>query len=129
MTRNSVKQREPSMIDCRIESLITLDEAAKLAPGYRPGKCASTAAVRRWIRSGMRGVRLESTMAGGRRCTSREAVQRFFEALTAAREPERPRKRARRKSTAQLIKQIQKEHGSGFGVDLSRFSQPAGERS
>ena len=33
---------------------------------------------------GVRGIRLESIMVGGTRCTSVQALQRFFDALTAA---------------------------------------------
>ena len=85
-----------TMIDARLEKLVTLEEAAQLAPGIRPGKCASVAALRRWAKRGMRGIRLDTIIAGGRRCTSREAVQRFFELLTEAREPEPPKPKRRR---------------------------------
>lgn len=92
------------MIDSRLETLIPLDEAAKLAPGFRPGRSVSVDAVRRWARSGMRGVRLETVIAGGRRCTSRDAVQRFFARLTAARDgqPEEQQPRRRFSAKAQL---------------------------
>jgi hypothetical protein len=33
---------------------------------------------------GVRGVRLETLMVGGTRCTSVEALQRFFERITVA---------------------------------------------
>jgi len=77
------------MIDIEHEKLITLDDAVKFAPGFN-GKCASMAAIRSWATRGMRGVRLETIFAGGRRCTSPEAVQRFFEALTRARDGGHP---------------------------------------
>lgn len=83
-------------IDYRLEKLISLEEAAQSAPGFRPGKCMSVAAVRRWAKRGLRGIKLETAIAGGRRCTSREAVQRFFELLTEAREPEPPKPKRRR---------------------------------
>lgn len=102
------------MIDVRIESLIPLDEAAKLAPGYH-GRCASEATVRRWIRVGMRGVVLESVIAGGRRCTSRDAIQRFFTRLTEARDT--PVGRYRRRTTRptadeqQIRARLKSDHG------------------
>jgi hypothetical protein len=39
---------------------------------------------------GVRGVRLETVMMGGRRYTSAEAVERFFARLTAARGEPKP---------------------------------------
>lgn len=94
------------------ETLITLEDAAKLAPGYRPGRCASVAAVRRWAMVGMRGTRLETAIAGGRRCTSREALLRFFERLTAARDgaPER-RPRAPRRALDAARRALKERHG------------------
>lgn len=74
------------MIDMRLEPLITLEDAAKLVPGFRANCCTSVGAVRRWALEGMRGVRLETVIAGGRRCTSREALQRFISGLTEARD-------------------------------------------
>ena len=61
------------------EKLLTLTEAAKIAPG-RP----HTASLTRWCKKGIRGVRLESLVCAGRRMTSREAVMRFVLATTTA---------------------------------------------
>jgi hypothetical protein len=74
------------MIDIRYEPLLSLEDAAKLAPGLRAGQHVSTASVHRWARTGMRGVRLETIVAGGRRCTTREALQRFFSRVTEERD-------------------------------------------
>ncbi|WP_422927034.1 DUF1580 domain-containing protein [Singulisphaera sp. PoT] len=41
--------------------------------------------IYRWSTSGCRGVVLETIQIGGSRWSSREALQRFFEELTAAR--------------------------------------------
>jgi hypothetical protein len=38
---------------------------------------------------GVKGIKLESLVVGGTRCTSIEALQRFFDALTAAADAER----------------------------------------
>ena len=68
------------MIDSESEDLLRVpSEAAKHIPG-RPN--AST--IWRWHRRGVRGVRLETIVVGGRRYTSRAALQRFFERSTEA---------------------------------------------
>lgn len=73
-------------IDIQRETLLTLDEAAHSLPG---NLAPSTAW--RWCRKGIRGIRLESVVIGGKRYTSTAALARFAEALTAAaeRRPER----------------------------------------
>ena len=70
------------MIDILNESLLTLAEAARLLPKRRAGKPAHISCIYRWTTVGCRGVILESLQCGGTRCTSREALARFFEALT-----------------------------------------------
>jgi len=40
----------------------------------------------RWYRRGVRGVRLETVVVGGRRFTSRAAIERFIERTTVARD-------------------------------------------
>jgi enoyl-[acyl-carrier-protein] reductase (NADH) len=102
------------MIDSKVEKLITLQEAAEIAPGYRPSQHASIEAVRRWARTGMRGIRLETIVAGGRRCTSAEAVQRFFERLTHARDHdplENRRRRCSRTDSDKIKRELLEEHG------------------
>ena len=72
------------MIDIQSEELITLSEAAKFVPRRRRGRKVSTSTIYRWAsKSGLRGVRLSTIRAGGALCTSVEALQRFFDALTA----------------------------------------------
>lgn len=66
-------------IDTETEILLTLTEAAKTLPG-RP----SVTTLWRWRTRGVRGVRLDTCAVGGRRYTSREAIQRFIAATTAA---------------------------------------------
>jgi hypothetical protein len=67
------------MIDLQNETVITLTEAPKTLPS-RP----SLATLFRWGSRGCRGVVLETVLLGGRRATSREALDRFFMAVTAA---------------------------------------------
>ena len=66
-------------IDIAAETLLSVGQAARAVP-YRPNVCT----VWRWLERGVRGVRLESVLMGGRRFTSQEALERFFTATTAA---------------------------------------------
>jgi Protein of unknown function (DUF1580) len=70
------------MIDHRIETVRSLTEAAAGLPRRRGGKRVNVATLYRWSSHGCRGVRLETIQIGGTRCTSLEALQRFFDRLT-----------------------------------------------
>lgn len=75
-------------ISLKSEQLITFQEAARLLPeGRRPR--AST--WWRWWKVGFNGVRLETTVVGGRRYTTAESVARFAEALTQRLPTTKPR--------------------------------------
>jgi hypothetical protein len=94
------------MIDLQTETVVSLTAAAKSLPG-RP----HIATVYRWFQHGVRGVRLETLLVGGKRFTSREALQRFTEQLTAAAAGEAPpgrsvkqRETAMRRADAELAK-------------------------
>jgi hypothetical protein len=67
------------MINFENEQLLSLADAAKELPN-RP----NVATLWRWRTKGIRGVRLETLLCGGRRMTSREALARFLEGVTAA---------------------------------------------
>ncbi len=73
------------MIDPSSEKLFPLDE---IPPHLIPGRKgpAHIVTVHRWARFGVAGVRLETLKIGARRVTSAEALFRFFEAVTAAKE-------------------------------------------
>jgi hypothetical protein len=71
-------------IDSTTEHLISLTEAAKELPARRGNKRAHTSTLYRWTTSGCRGVKLEFVQIGGTRCTSHEALSRFYERLTLA---------------------------------------------
>ena len=77
-------------IDITTERLIGLDEAAKLLPG-RNGGSVHKFTVGLYARRGKFGIRLESVLAGPRRCTSIEAVGRFIAAISAASDKKSPR--------------------------------------
>ena len=65
-------------IDIHSDSLLTISQAAKSLP-TRP----NVSTVWRWIQRGVRGVKLDSVVVGGRRLTSKEALQSFVERSTA----------------------------------------------
>jgi len=67
------------MIDIQAEQMLTIADAARELPG-RP----HISTLWRWIQRGCRGVKLETILLGGMRYTSREALQRFADAVTAA---------------------------------------------
>lgn len=94
-------------IDIQTERLITLDEAAALVPGRDEGKRVHPITVGLWTRRGKRGILLESVLAGTRKCTSVEALTRFFDRLSAAPSGQEPRTvsaRSRREA-ARAVKQ------------------------
>ena len=70
------------MIDPALENLLSLTAAAEILPRRRGGKNATPSCVYRWAKNGCKGVILESIQVGGTRCTSREALRRFFDALS-----------------------------------------------
>jgi hypothetical protein len=72
------------MIDFQKEILLSFSQAAKRLPQKDDGKPRHPNTVGRWAREGLDGVILETIRIGGRRYTSQEACQRFFEALTRA---------------------------------------------
>jgi hypothetical protein len=95
------------MIDLANESLLSLADAARLLPPARLGRPVSFHCVLRWVLQGAAGaagnvVKLEALRLGGRWVTSREALQRFAEKLTAPAAddpaPARPRPGGRRGS-------------------------------
>ena len=89
------------MIDLEHERLLSFSEAAATLPG-RPNTCT----LHRWRLRGCRGVKLETALVGGRRVTSREALQRFSDRTIAAATGEQsagrtPRQRERRIAAAE----------------------------
>jgi hypothetical protein len=103
------------MLDLTAEQPIPLAAACALVPPGRNGKRTHLSTLLRWILSGARGpggerIRLEAARLGGRWVTSREALQRFAEALTPAGAGETPaaprtagaRRRASDRAAAEL---------------------------
>ncbi len=85
------------MIDFNTEELLSFAQATKEVP-TRP----AIGTVNRWGDKGVRGVRLETILIGGLRYTSKEALRRFFERITAAADGEPPPER----TTSQRAKDI-----------------------
>lgn len=71
-------------IDPLNEHLISLTEAARMFPRNAAGKPPHLSRIYSYTTAGLRGVVLDSIQCGSRRCTSREAVGRFFAELTRA---------------------------------------------
>src|SRR3954471_22871048 len=73
------------MINTTAETLLTLAQAADELPRRRRGRKTNVSTLYRWSQVGCRGVVLETIQIGGTRCTSQEALQKFFERLSQAR--------------------------------------------
>ena len=97
------------MIDANTETLISLSQAAKLLPSRRAGKRPHVSCLYRWTTAGCKGVILESIQVGGTRCTSREALARFFDALTYADDPRHDRRPDRRQRAAAAERELQRQ--------------------
>jgi hypothetical protein len=61
------------MIDIANEKLHLLIDAIQYVPGH-----PHLSTLMRWKSSGVRGVKLDTVLVGGRRYTSVEAIQRFI---------------------------------------------------
>src|SRR5262245_10471581 len=70
------------MIDISSETLISLTDIPQHIPPKKNGKRVGLDAVYRWCRSGVHGVVLETLQCGGTKCTSLQALQRFFSKLS-----------------------------------------------
>ena len=77
------------MIDISQEHILSLPQATAALPKV-DGKRVHVSSIWRWCRKGLSGVRLEHVKIGGRLCTSREALNRFANALAEADEVAAP---------------------------------------
>ena len=66
------------MISIHSETLVPLSEAAAHVP-----QAPHASTVQRWFLRGVRGVRLETVLIGGKRFTSVEALDRFHRAVNS----------------------------------------------
>ena len=97
------------MIDPNVETVVSLNEAARLLPHRRRGKKPHVSTLYRWTTSGCKGVILESLQCGGTRVTSREALARFFEALTYSDSKPSPLNPRRNRSAAAAVRELERE--------------------
>ena len=74
--------RTESFIDIACEELIPIREVPKRLPKKPGDKRVHISAVYRWMKKGVRGVKLDSVSIGGTRYTSIEALQRFVDRLS-----------------------------------------------
>jgi hypothetical protein len=82
------------MIDPNSETIVALAHVPKHLPRRRAGKRPHVSCIYRWTTSGCRGVILESIQIGGTRCTSKEALARFFHRLTSGDAADAPKVRS-----------------------------------
>jgi len=94
------------------EKLYSLTDAYELATGTRPHLSVP------WRHStrGLRGIILESIMAGGKRRTSVKAAQRFFQSLTEAKNQSLP---------ALKVEQTRSSKSRQHAIDRSKESLSA----
>ena len=98
-------------IDVENEEILTIDEAAEYATRLmKPSRPYNAGAIYRWIREGRRGVHLERIGHHPTR-TTRQAIVRFFEAITP-RPKQEPAKAARSKRIEAMYRSMA-EHGIG----------------
>lgn len=71
------------MIDIKTEKTIPFTEAARQLSRLLGGKKTHVSTIHRWATSGCKGIILEWIQIGGTRCTSIEALQRFFNRLSS----------------------------------------------
>ena len=109
------------------ESMMTLAEAANYLPRNQHGKKITLRTLERWVRHGHRGVKLEGLPLGAKIYTSKEAIQRFSNALAAKDSgshpvvelaPKKPATKSHRQASASLAK-------AGWGKSTSSSSSPA----
>jgi len=71
-----------SAIDVERESILTFSQAARYVGKLKGQKRIALQTLFRWCTKGRSGVLLERIYIGGTPCTSKEALQRFFDRRT-----------------------------------------------
>lgn len=74
-------RRDIMPIDIETEEIRTLAQAARSLPKLRKNRPVAPSTLWRWAQRGIKGHRLETTKIGGTTVTSKEALQRFFDAV------------------------------------------------
>ncbi|HEX5105013.1 MAG TPA: DUF1580 domain-containing protein [Pirellulaceae bacterium] len=73
----------------------------------------SPATLHRWRLRGLRGVRLETFLRGGRRFTTRDAVENFFERITAIADRAEPLGYTRRQEDEEIARAMKELEDEG----------------
>ena len=95
------------MIDIATENVISFSDTPPHVPRRRGGKRPNLSTIYRWSQNGLKGVRLESIQVGGTKCTSIEALQRFFDRLTNPEAAAKaPTSKARQRSIADAEREL-----------------------
>lgn len=103
------------MVDLSVKTFLTLRQAALQAPGQ-----PHVSTINRWWRRGIRGVRLETYLIGGKRFTTLESLSRFFAATTAASigetanvaEPPKPNRKGADRAANELAEMLSSRAGT-----------------
>jgi len=74
---------ESEGVSLATEQLIPFNQVPNLLPRLRRGRKPHVGSIFRWAQKGLSGHRLEYLQVGGVKCTSVEALQRFFEKITS----------------------------------------------
>ena len=109
------------MIDSASETLITLIQAADELPRRRRGPKTHISTLFRWSTAGCRGVVLETIQVGRTRCTSREALQRFFERLSQVAQIEAARRAQSQRKSIGGRRTVAQRQAANAGCMLSRL--------
>jgi Protein of unknown function (DUF1580) len=72
---------EAHVIDVFSETILSMSDAARRMPRLRNRRPVHVSTIWRWAFRGVKGICLETTMLGGVRVTSLEALRRFFAAI------------------------------------------------
>ena len=94
------------MIDPSTEFLIHFQQAGRAVPS-NPSLCA----LHRWRLSGVRGVKLETLLIGGKRFTSTEAIARFIAAQNRDESPTQTLTASQRRTQAETANRVLQEAG------------------
>lgn len=109
------------MITLRDE-LLSLAQAAAACPVV-DGKRPHLSSIWRWMKKGCRGVYLEHIRVGSHMCTTRKALEEFFQATAEAPTPGRAydattvarTSKQRERDLAQARAELREEHGINVG--------------
>jgi len=102
-----------------LASCMPLIEAVETVIGHRP----HVQSVRRWIKKGVRGVRLQASFVNGKYLTSESAVREFISATTQARlEIDQPPK-------LNLVKPVESARVAAAVKEFERMKKPGKSRA